>query len=152
MDWTPELVTQLGKIGAITVLGLSAVGSALGTGVAASAAIGAWKKSYAQDKAASFLLFTFVGAPLSQTIYGMILMFLMTGKAAEGYNPFALIGMGLFAGLAIGASAWMQGRAAAGACHAQTDTDKGFTNYLAALGVVETVAIFVMVFTMLTLG
>ena len=35
---------------------------------------GAWKKCYAQSKAAPFILITFIGAPLSQTIYGMILM------------------------------------------------------------------------------
>ena len=36
--------------------------------------------------------------------------------------------------------------AAAGACDAYSETGKGFVNYLLALGVVETIAIFVMVF------
>lgn len=145
-------VKQIGQIGAIAALGFSAFGSALGTGAAASAAIGAWKKAYAQNKVASFLLFTFLGAPLSQTIYGMILMFTMLDKAKAGYDPIALLGIGIFGGLAIGASSWMQGKAGAGACDAQGDTGKGFTNYLAALGVVETVAIFVMVFIIIALG
>jgi len=51
----------------------------------------------------------------------------------------------------MGASAWMQGRAGAGASHALADTGQGFTNYLAALGVIETVAIFVMAFAMIVL-
>ncbi|MFP4380899.1 MAG: V-type ATP synthase subunit K [Candidatus Sumerlaeia bacterium] len=150
-----EAVLQLGKIGALAALGLSAAGSALGTGAAAASAIGAWKKAYAQDKPASFILFTFVGMPLSQTIYGMILMFIMMNKATletASAFPQALVGIGIFAGLAMGFSAWMQGRAAAGACHAMTDTGKGFTNYLMALGIVETVAIFVMVFAIIVLG
>ncbi len=151
MPVDPETAQALGKIGAIAALSFAAFGSALGTGAAACSAIGAWKKSYSQDRPASFLLFTFVGAPLSQTIYGMILMFLMIGKAEAGYPYMALIGIGTLGGLAMGASAWMQGRAAAGACHAQTDTGKGFTNYLASLGVVETVAIFVMVFIIIAL-
>jgi len=37
------------------------------------AGIGAWKKCFAQNKNAPFILTVFVGAPLSQTIYGMIL-------------------------------------------------------------------------------
>ena len=50
--------------------------------------------------------------------------------------------------LAIGLSALFQGRAGAAACDAQAETNQGFTNYLAALGIVETVAIFAMVFSM----
>ena len=56
---------------------------------------------------------------------------------------------GLFAGLAIAASAWLQGKAGAGGSHALAETGKGFTNYLAALGIIETVAIFVMVLSIL---
>ena len=52
---------------------LAAAGSALGTGAAGIAAIGAWKRAFLQNKAAPFILVAFVGAPLSQTIYGMIL-------------------------------------------------------------------------------
>ncbi len=150
---TVDLVGQsLGKLGAIAAVSLAAVGSALGTGAAGAAAIGAWKKCYAQNKAAPFKLLTFVGAPLSQTIYGIILMFSMSTKAAEGAPFHALVGGGVFAGLAIGFSAWLQGKAGAGASHALAETGQGFTNYLAALGVIETVAIFVMVFVMIVLG
>ena len=59
---------------------------------------------------------------------------------------------GLGAGLAIGLSALFQGRAGAAACDAQAETNQGFTNYLAALGIVETVAIFAMVFALIALG
>ena len=154
--------------GAIACLGLSAAGSAFGTGFAASAAVGAWKKCYAANKPAPFLLLSFVGAPITQTLYGMILMFIMLGKVefienAEGVltgiKPLVATGAGLpvlvagiFAGLAIGLSALFQGRAAAAACDARAETNQGFTNYLAALGIVETVAIFAMVFALIALG
>ena len=65
---TPEQITSLGKLGGAAILGLAAVGSGLGTGAAALAAIGSWKKCYAQNKLAPFMLVTFIGAPLSQTI------------------------------------------------------------------------------------
>lgn len=159
---TDAMLISLAKIGAIASLSLAAIGSALGTGAAGCAAVGAWKKCYAQNKAAPFLLIAFVGAPLSQTIYGMILMLFINGKAQSvltaAENPDtvpslfpSLIAGGVFAGLAMGASAWMQGRAGAGASHALADTGQGFTNYLAALGVIETVAIFVMAFAMIVL-
>ena len=69
--------------GAIACLGLAGAGSAFGTGFAASAAVGAWKKCYAANKPAPFLLLSFVGAPITQTLYGMILMFTMLGKVAD---------------------------------------------------------------------
>ncbi len=139
--------------GAIACLGLSAAGSAFGTGFAAAAAVGAWKKCYAANKPAPFLLLSFVGAPITQTLYGMILMFIMLGK--QGTVPgtgLACLLLGIFAGLGIGLSALFQGRAGASACDSQAETNQGFTNYLAALGIVETVAIFTMVFTLIALG
>lgn len=143
--------------GAVACLGLAGAGSAFGTGYAAAAAVGAWKKCYAANKPAPFLLLSFVGAPITQTLYGMILMFIMLGKinadgaAAAGAGVPCLIA-GVFAGLAIGLSALFQGRAGAAACDAQAETNQGFTNYLAALGIVETVAIFAMVFALIALG
>ena len=70
----PVLAKTLGHMGGAAALGLSALGSSLGVGAAGPAAVGAWKKCYAQNKTAPFILFAFIGAPMSQTIYGMILM------------------------------------------------------------------------------
>ena len=138
--------------GAVACLGLSATGSALGTGYAAAAAVGAWKKCYAQNKPAPFLLLSFVGAPITQTLYGMILMFIMLGKDSVQGAGLATLLLGIFAGLGIGISALFQGRAGAAACDAQGETGQGLTNYFGALGIVETVAIFTMVFTIIALG
>jgi V/A-type H+-transporting ATPase subunit K len=151
-EMSPELQAQaiasLGKLGGAAALSFAAIGSALGTGVAGAAAVGAWKKCYANNKAAPFMLVAFIGAPLTQTIYGMIVMNTIV-KAAEADPPAMfhnlLIG-GLVAGIAMGMSAWMQGKAAAGAADALAETGKGFVNYLMALGMVETVALFVMAF------
>lgn len=148
----------LGIAGAVATLGLSAAGSAFGTGRAASAAIGAWKKCYAQGKQAPFILLSYVGAPITQTLYGMILMFVMIGIVKNPAVPpvpgagLAILILGIFSGLAIGFSAYLQGLAAAGAADAQAETGSGLTNNLSALGIIETVAIFTMVFTLIAVG
>lgn len=147
---TPEQVElmgpALGRLGAAMALTLAAMGSALGTGAAAMASVGSWKKCYAHNKAAPFLLVAFIGAPLSQTIYGMILQNAIDKASVTPAAFWALLGAGLLGGLAIGLSAWMQGRAGAAAADALAETGQGFGNYLMALGVIETVALFVMVF------
>ena len=145
-----EVITMqaLTKAGGYCAMSLAAVGSGLGAGISASSAVGAWKKCYAQDRPAPFQLAVFTGAPLSQTIYGMILMFIMNGKAATAYTnwPVFLI-IGAVGGTAMGVSAWLQGVAAASACDAFAETNKGFTNNLMALGIIETVAIFILAFS-----
>jgi V/A-type H+-transporting ATPase subunit K len=147
-----EAASELGRIGAVAAMALAAVGSGLGAYAGGAGAVGAWKKALAQGKAAPFTLITFVGAPLSQTIYGMILMITMMGKADAGYNSWALLGIGVAAGLGMGVSAWMQGKAGAHCADALAETGHGFSNYLSVIGIIETVAIFVLVFAILALG
>ncbi len=153
----PQVMLSLGQAGAAAVLGLAAVGSAFGTGAAALSAIGVWKRAYALDKTAPFILVTFIGAPLSQTIYGMILMNTIVQTAAQraeagDYVGFpAMLAAGVFGGLGMAASAYAQGRAGAVAADAIGDTGKGLGNYLMAIGIVETVALFVLVFIQATL-
>jgi len=130
---------------------LAAIGSAFGTGVAGMAAIGAWKKAFSQNKAAPFILVAFVGAPLSQTIYGMILRNAIQAAELPAETWAAQFVIGALAGVAMGLSAFMQGRAGAKACDAQAETGKGFANYIMVVGVIETVALFVMVFAMTAL-
>ncbi len=145
--------TALGQVAAAFTLGLAAIGSALGTGTAGMAAIGSWKKCFAQSKAAPFILVTFIGAPMSQTIYGFILMNAMLGKLAAGdlARVGLMLGAGLAGGLSIGVSAWYQGKAGAAGADALAETGQGFSNYLMTLGVIETVALLVMVFTLISL-
>lgn len=138
-----SVLMQFKDLGVVLSLAMAAMGSALGTGVAGQAAVGAWKKCFAQSKAAPFMLVAFVGAPLSQTIYGMILMNKIAAAAVNGSYFWSI---GLFGGMAMGLSAYMQGKAGAGASDALAETGKGFGNYMMVLGVIETVALFVMVF------
>jgi V/A-type H+-transporting ATPase subunit K len=143
------MTAQFKDLGAILVLALSAVGSGWGAGIAGMSAIGAWKKNFTQNKVASFMLVVFVAAPLTQTVYGMIVMQQLMAIANKGQYLWSIGG---FAGLAIGLSALWQGKCAAVACDAMGETGKGFGNYLIVLGMTETVALLVMAFTLMLLG
>jgi V/A-type H+-transporting ATPase subunit K len=143
---------NLGLLGAGLVMGISAVGSGLGIGFAGQATIGAWKKCYIANKAAPMMLLAFAGAPLTQTFYGFILMGQMrTAAAAFPENTWLYIGYGLASGFAIAFSAIVQGKAGAAAADAQAETGKGFAQYIAVVGIAETVALFAMVLTMISL-
>ncbi|HCK98998.1 MAG TPA: V-type ATP synthase subunit K [Candidatus Marinimicrobia bacterium] len=139
---------NIGMIGPAAALGLAAVGSALGTGVASQAAIGGWKKCFANNKPAPFMLVAFSGAPLTQTIYGFLLMLFISGSDKD---PLTLLSAGIFGGLAMGFSAFFQGKVAARSADALAETGKGTANYFMVIGIVETVALFVMVFLLLML-
>ena len=140
---------ELAQMSYALALVLSAIGSAFGTVVAGMASVGAWKKCFLNNKPAPFLLIAFVGAPLSQTIYGMILMNQII--AAANTLAAAKFGAGLLGGIAIGCSAFFQGKAGANAADALAETGKGFGNYIMVVGIIETVALFVMVFLLGTL-
>lgn len=138
-----EMLKALAMSGGYATVALAAIGSAVGSSIAGQAAIAAWKRCYAHGKPAPFLLVALAGSPLSQTIYGMILMMLIKGGNGSGIFYLAL---GVFAGIALMASAIFQGKAAAAGCDAFGETNKGFTNYLTVCGIVETVALFALVF------
>ena len=149
----PATQLALAKAGAFCAMGISAIGSAYGCGVAGASAIGSWKKCYAQGKQAPFQLSVLTGAPMTQTIYGLILMTIIKGKVVEDAANWPLyLFVGIIGGIAIAISGAFQGRAAAGACDAFAETGQGFTNYLLALGIVETIAIFAMVFAIMLIG
>jgi V/A-type H+/Na+-transporting ATPase subunit K len=143
---------NIGLLGVGSALAFAAMGSALGSGTAGMAAVGAWKKAFVQNKPAPFLLVAFVGAPLTQTIYGLILMNALAAAAEGGADAALLIGAGIPGGMAMGFSAWFQGKAGAVASDALAETGKGFGNYLLVLGLVEMVALFVMVFLLGAVG
>lgn len=139
----------IGFIGVAAVLGLSAIGSGIGAGIAGQAAIGAWKRSYLANKPASFLLVVFAGAPLTQTIYGFIVMNTLKSSGIDGLFK---LGIGVLCGAAIGYSAVAQGKCSAASCDAFGETNKGFAQDLIVIGLCETVAIFVMAFSLAIIG
>ena len=140
---------ELGMIGTALSMAIAAIGSVIGIGYAGQAAIGAWKKCYMSNKAAPFILTVFAGAPLTQTIYGFLLMQQMKSSSAD---PAFLLGLGVSAGVAMALSAIAQGKAGASGSDALAETGKGFSQYITVVGLCETVALFALVFSMVALG
>ena len=137
-----------GYIGAAVCMGIAAIGSAIGIGIAGQGAIGAWKRCYINNKPAPFILTVFAGAPLTQTIYGFLLMSLkLTDLGKE--NPGMALGLGIASGLAMCFSAIAQGKAGAAGSDALGETGKGFAQYIMVVGLCESVALFAMVFSLI---
>ncbi|MCU4164496.1 hypothetical protein [Carboxylicivirga caseinilyticus] len=130
-------------------LGIAGVGSAIGTGIAAMGAMGLWKQSIKDKKKLPSLALAMVGMPLSQVIYGMIFMNSLIGANLNPDSYMNQMVFALFVGIAIAASAIMQGKAGAAACaNLAVDDKQGAGMYIAAMGIIETVALLSMVFGM----
>ena len=140
---------NLASFGTALAMGIAGIGSAIGIGIAGQASIGAWKKCYMSNKAAPFILTVFAGAPLTQTIYGFLLMQQMKTASADTSFLFAL---GIISGIVMALSAVFQGKAGASGADALAETGKGFSQYITVVGLCETVALFALVFSMVALG
>jgi len=134
------------------------MGSALGIGAAAQAAAGAWAKEAKAGKPLNFAYIILTGMPLSQTIYGFILMLvglspLVTGEnAITSVHPGTLLGIGIAGAIAELASAWIQGIIGAAGCRSISEGEgKGLVFIIICMGIVETVGLFGFVFLLLVL-
>lgn len=141
----------LGQLGVVLMLGLAAFGSSAGIGAAGQSAAGAWGKEGKAGKTLSFTYIILLGMPISQTLYAMIVM----NKIGEVLkhpeiavaSAGLLFGIGLATGLGEMLSAWMQGLIGAAGIRSLSESEgKGFAFLLIAMGIVETVGIFTMVF------
>ena len=112
------MIAGLGDLNLSVVI--SGVGSAVGCGIAGLAAIGAWKKAYAANKAAPFILVAFVGMPLSQVIFGMILRNAIIAANMPADMYLVPMFLGGTAGLALASCSWLLGLCGAKACDAMS--------------------------------
>ncbi|MCL2520673.1 MAG: V-type ATP synthase subunit K [Spirochaetaceae bacterium] len=150
---------NLGEIGFFAAFALAALGSVYGIVAGSLGAIGAWKKGFLNGKNADMSLVFFASFPLSQSLYGFVLMLsirtaLNSAVVIDGVvqNSLPLGVIGLFAGAVIGLCAALQGKVCAAAADAKGETGKGLAQYIIVLGVLETVALFAMAFGMLMVG
>jgi V/A-type H+-transporting ATPase subunit K len=140
-----------GQMGGVMALGMAALGSAIGIGLAGQSAAGAWAKEARAGKTLSFTYIILLGMPISQTLYAMIVMNNISGVLKNPEVAMANAGLLFAVGLATGLgemfSAWFQGLVGAAGIRALSESDgKGFAFLIIAMGVVETVGIFAMVF------
>lgn len=134
-----DIATMLGYAGCAFAIGIPAIGSAIGVGVAGAVSHGAMAK--VEEGHGKFIGIS--AAPSSQTIYGLILMFVLLGKVKTG--GVAALFIGIFCGLAICLSAIYQGKVAATAIQASSKKQDVFGKCFAAVGMVESFAIFALV-------
>ena len=144
----------LGQLGMGLAVGMAALGSSIGAGAAGMSAAGAWAKDAKASKPLRFIYIICVAAPITQTVYGFIVMTQMAPKlAAADKLGGILFAIGLATGVGEMVSAWIQGLIGAAGCRMLSDSDgKGFAFVLIALGIAETVGIFTLVFMLILLG
>lgn len=148
-----DLVIALTKASGYFAVVLAAFGSVWAAYASGAAAIGAWKKCYQQDKPAPFLLLAIVGLSLSQTIYALIMMITISSAVVKNPTMWPLqITVGVLGGIILMLSAIYQGRVAANACIAYAETNQGFVNCIMVLGIIDTCAIFSLVFAIMVLA
>ena len=143
--------SALGQLGVVLMLGLAAFGSSLGIGAAGQSAAGAWGKEGKAGKTLSFTYIILLGMPISQTLYAMIVMNkigeVLKKPEIAAASAGLLFGIGIATGLGEMFSAWMQGLIGAAGIRSLSESEgKGFAFIIIAMGVVETVGIFTMVF------
>jgi len=146
--------TFLGQFGVVLAFGLAATGSALGIGAAGRAAAGAWAQAGKAGKPLPFNYIIFVGAPISQTFYAMIVMNQLAPSLPHAAGSGGLMfGIGLTTGVGELLSAWVQGLIGAAACRCLSEGEgKGLAFLLIGIGIAETVGIFTLVFMLQMVG
>jgi V/A-type H+-transporting ATPase subunit K len=144
----------LGQLGAVLSLFVAAVGSCLGVSAAGTSAAGAWAKDARAGKPLRFIYIVMVSAPITQTVYGFLVMLQIVDKLGAGVaSGITLFGIGLATGIGEMISAWIQGIIGAGGCRMISEADgKGFALVVIAIGIAETVGIFVLIFMSILLG
>lgn len=133
-------------VGPALALGLSAMGSSVGcctAGMASHAVM-----SRVEEGHGKFLGLS--AAPSSQIIYGFILMLLMNRAIVAGsLSPLSGIAIGLSSGLAMFFSSVYQGKVIATAIQASAKQPAIFGKCCLAVGIIESFALFVFVFSLL---
>lgn len=133
-------------IGPAMALGLSSIGCSIGCWIAGSASHAAMMRT--DEGHGKFI--GMAAAPSSQVIYGFLLMLQMSRAIHAGsLSPISAIAIGLFSGLAIGISSIYQGRVCASGIQATLKHPSVYGKCFAAIGIIESFALFAFVFALL---
>jgi V/A-type H+-transporting ATPase subunit K len=142
-----DIMVMLGYAGCACAVGLPAMGSSIGCGIAGAASHGVMAK--VEEGHGKFIGMS--AAPASQTIYGIVLMFVLLGKVKVAAG-LGILGIGFFCGLGIMTSAIYQGKVAATGILASSKKPEVFGKCFAAIGITESFALFAMVFGLIIGG
>lgn len=132
--------------GPAIVLGLSSAGSCIGCGIAGLASHAVMSR--VEEGHGKFI--GMAAAPSSQSIYGFILMLLMSKAITAGtLPPISAMFIGTFAGIAMMFSSIYQGKVCASGIQASAKQPAVFGKCFAAIGIIESFALFAFVFSLL---
>lgn len=132
--------------GPVLAMALASIGSSIGCGIAGMASHAVMSR--VEEGHGKFI--GMAAAPSSQAIYGFILMLLMSKAILSGtLTPMSGLVMGLASGAAIGFSAVLQGMACASGIQASAKQPAVFGKCFAAIGIIESFALFALVFSLL---
>lgn len=133
-------------VGPAISLGLSCMGCCVGSWIAGSAAHAAMART--EEGHGRFIGMSV--APSSQVIYGFLLMLQMSKAILAGtLSPISGIAIGTFSGLAFVFSSVFQGRVCATGIQASLKSPGVYGKCWAAIGIIESFALFAFVFALL---
>lgn len=146
------MLAFLGKVSLGLIMGFGALGSCLGVKAAATTAAAAWAKEGKEGKPLSGKFNGLVGMPVSQTLYCMIIYFVMDPFSGIPANAGVLFGVSIGVGIAELFSAYAQGLIGAAGVRCLSDNGgQGFGNIVIAMGIAESIGLFAMVVGLLIL-
>ncbi|MEG0037098.1 MAG: ATP synthase subunit C [Victivallaceae bacterium] len=141
-------MVNLTVVGPSILLGLAMIGSAIGCGMAGVASHGVMSRI---DEGHGKII-GMSAMPSSQSIYGFILMLLMMGAIKDGsLSSAGSIAMAVSVGSALLISAVMQGQCCVSGIQAYARSPAIYGKCFAAIGIVESFALFAFVFALLLL-
>lgn len=133
-------------VGPAIVLGLSCMGCCVGCWSAGAASHAAMARS--EEGHGKFI--GMAAAPSSQVIYGFLLMLEMSKAIQAGtLSPIDAIAIGTFSGMAFVFSSIYQGRVCATGIQASLKSPGVYGKCFAAIGIIESFALFAFVFALL---
>ena len=132
--------------GPVLALALSSIGSSIGCGIAGMASHAVMSR--VEEGHGKYI--ALAAAPSSQSIYGFILMLLMSRAILAGtLTPLSGVAIGAASGTAIMLSAVYQGMVCATGIQASAKQPAIFGKCFAAVGIIESFALFTFVFSLL---
>jgi len=142
-----DFVLALGWIGIYSPMALGAIASAIGSGIAGQASIGAMLET----ESGHGRYIGMAAFPSTFVIYGIVIMFTLNREVAAA-NAGGLFGVGLFAGFALLYCGIWQGRAVASAINGAKEKPEIFGLSLAPAAIIEGFAVFAFVFALVVSG
>ncbi len=135
-------------IGPALVLGLPLIGSGIGCCIAGMASHAVMSR--VEEGHGKFI--GMASAPSSQSIYGFVLMLLLRNAIIDNqFSPVSAIGIAISAGSAMMISAIFQGKLCATGIQASAKQPSIYGKCWAAIGIVESFALFALVFSLMLL-